>query len=111
MIKQHVPVIIGVGEAVEHLTSPPDGASSAPDLAALAAKRAMDDAVSVNKLATEIDVLVATRTFPDSNPMWPTPFGNTNNMPRSIAQRIGANPKQAIYSKVGGNTPQQSVNE
>ena len=42
MTKQHVPVIIGVGEAVEHLTSPPDGASSAPDLAALAAKRAMD---------------------------------------------------------------------
>ena len=111
MIKQHVPIIIGVGEAVEHLTTPLDGASSAPDLAALAAKRAMEDAVSVNKLATEIDVLVATRTFPDSNPMWPMPFGNTNNMPRSIAQRIGANPKRAIYSKAGGNTPQQSVNE
>ena len=117
MTEQHIPVIIGVGEAVEHLTSSLEDASSAQELAALASRRALEDALvfedeaSLHPLAAEIDVVVATRTFPDSAPMWPMPFGSSNNMPRSIAQRLGANPQRAIYSKVGGNTPQQSVNE
>ncbi|MGV6806563.1 MAG: acetyl-CoA acetyltransferase, partial [bacterium] len=85
MNEQNIPVIVGVGEVVEHLVSPLDGASSAQDLAGKAAQQALEDALSVEALAGEIDVVAATRTFPDSTPMWPMPFGKSNNMPRSIA--------------------------
>lgn len=111
MTNENFPIIVGVGQAVEHVVSPIEAASSAQELAAVAAEQALEDALSVEALASEVDVLVATRTFPDSTPMWPMPFGNTNNMPRSIARRIGADPKRAIYSTSGGHTPQKSVNE
>ena len=107
----NTPIIIGVGEVVEHLSTPLSKASSAHELAGQAAVAALNDALSVKQLASEIDVVVATRTFPDSTPMWPMPFGSTNNMPRSIARRVGANPVRAIYSVIGGNTPQKLVNE
>ncbi|ARN73085.1 enoyl-CoA hydratase-related protein [Oceanicoccus sagamiensis] len=110
-IDLNTPIIIGVGEVTELLTEPLQEASSAHALAGQAAAIALNDALSVEQLASEIDVVVATRTFPDSNAMWPQPFGNTNNMPRSIAQRVGANPTRAIYSTMGGNTPQKLVNE
>ena len=32
-------------------------------------------------------------------------------MPRSIARRIAADPKRAIYSKIGGDSPQRLVGE
>ena len=110
-IDLNTPVIVGVGEVTEHLTESLSEASSAQALAAQAAAIALNDALSVEQLAGEIDVLVATRTFPDSTPMWPQPFGTTNNMPRSIARRVGANPARAIYSTMGGNTPQKLVNQ
>ena len=110
-IDLNAPVIVGVGEVTEHLTESLSEASSAQALAGQAAAAALNDALSVEQLAGEIDVLVATRTFPDSTPMWPQPFGTTNNMPRSIARRVGANPARAIYSTMGGNTPQKLVNQ
>jgi len=104
------PIIVGVGEAVQHLSSDLTKAVSAQQLAGQAAAAALDDALSVDALASHIDVLVATRTFPDTTSSWPSPFGRTNNMPRSIAKRIGANPRQAIYSVAGGQSPQRNVN-
>jgi len=71
----NTPIIIGVGEVVEHLSTPLSKASSAHELAGQAAVAALNDALSVKQLASEIDVVVATRTFPDSTPMWPMPFG------------------------------------
>lgn len=105
------PIIVGVGESVEHLLEDMSQALSAHELAAKAAKAALDDALSSEKLATEVDVIVATRTFPDSNPAYQMPFGRSNNIPRSIARRIGAQPKKAIYCKIGGDSPQRLVGE
>jgi len=110
-VDKNTPILVGVAEVVEPLTENLNEASSAQALAGKAAELALQDALDVDRLAPEIDVVAATRTFPDSIPMYPMPFGRTNNMPRSIAQRVNANPQQAIYTKMGGNTPQSLVNE
>jgi acetyl-CoA C-acetyltransferase len=105
------PILVGVGQVVEAIPEDLNTASSPQDLAAKAAISAMNDALSAHELATEIDVIAAVRTFSDSSPMWPCPFGGTNNMPRSIARRIGADPASAVYSTVSGTVPQTLVNE
>lgn len=110
MNKQQIPIIIGVGEVVEHLAADLMKSSSVQSLAAQAALEALKDAGEIKELADNLDVVVAVRTLVDSSPMWPMPFGKSNNMPRSIAQRIGANPATAVYSKVGGDSPQRLVN-
>ena len=109
--ESNTPILVGVAEVVEPLKDDLTLASSAQALAGSAAELALQDALTVDRLAPEIDVVVASRTFPDSTTRWPMPFGKTNNLPRSIAQRVNANPQHAIYPKMGGNTPQSLVNE
>ena len=111
LLDNNTPILVGIAEVVEPLKDDLSQASSAQTLASRAAELALQDALDVDRLAPEIDVVVATRTFPDSTPLWPMPFGKSNNMPRSIAQRLNANPRQAIYAKAGGNTPQSLVNK
>ena len=111
MNQDNFPVLIGVGEITEQLVSPLENASSEYELAAAAAQIALQDASPKGDLAKAIDAIVAIRTFPDSSKNWAAPFGGTNNFPRSIAKRIGANPRVAVYSKAGGNYPQAMVNE
>jgi acetyl-CoA C-acetyltransferase len=110
-VDNNTPILVGVAEVVEPLKENLNEASSAQTLAGNAAELALQDALDIERLAPEIDVVAVTRTFPDSTPMWPMPFGKSNNMPRSIAQRINANPQHAIYTKMGGNIPQSLVNE
>lgn len=110
-VDSNIPILVGVAEVVEPLQGDLNQASSAQALAGKAAELALQDALDVERLAPEIDVVAATRTFPDSTPMYAMPFGKSNNMPRSIAKRVNANPKHAIYTKMGGNTPQSLVNE
>ena len=38
------------------------------------------------------------------------PFGTSNNVPWSVARRVGLEPSHAIYSAVGGQSPQRMVN-
>ena len=64
-----------------------------------------------NSLAKAIDVIAGVKTFSDSSPQHQAKTGRTNNFPRSIAKRIGANPKQAIYDSIGGDSPQKLVAE
>ncbi|MEM8562296.1 MAG: acetyl-CoA acetyltransferase, partial [Pseudomonadota bacterium] len=106
-----MPVIVGIGEALEPLSSPLGKPSSPQALIARAAAAALHDALPQADLAPFIDELIAVRTFADSTAHWPTPFGSSSNLPRSIAERIGAAPKQAVYTEVGGDVPQRYVNE
>lgn len=108
---EDMPVIVGIGEAIEPLTSPLDNPSSPQALIARAAAAALQDALPQADLAPFIDVLIAVRTFADSTAHWPTPFGSSSNLPRSIAERIGTAPKRAVYTEVGGDVPQRYVNE
>lgn len=118
-METNTPIIVGVGQFMEA----PDGAGYrelAPvDVAAEAARAAIDDAASLRRedagvtaaLAAAIDVVATTRTFGDTVAVLAPPFGTSNNFPRSIANRVGVKPRRAIWEDAGGNTPQDVVSE
>lgn len=105
------PILIGVGQFTERIGAPDFAALSASDIAAGAARRAFDDALSLERLGASVDAIATTRTFEDSTPFRAQPFGKSDNFPRSIAKRLGLTPTTAIWEKSGGNTPQQLVSE
>ncbi|MEQ8234525.1 MAG: acetyl-CoA acetyltransferase, partial [Gammaproteobacteria bacterium] len=84
------------------------------DMAAAVAGAALADAGAAGDLAAELDVLAVARLFEHSvrdTVMWPNPFGCSNNMPWSVANRLGIRPRRAVYAEVGGETPQRLVNQ
>ncbi len=109
-IKDNTPIIIGVGQIKEAVPENLTTASSHADLAAKAALLALQDAKD-ETLANQIDVIAGVKTFADSSPQHQAKTGRNNNFPRSIGNRIKANPKQAIYASVGGDAPQKLVSE
>ncbi|WP_374533150.1 acetyl-CoA acetyltransferase [Phenylobacterium sp.] len=109
-INDNTPVIIGVGEASERIGAPGYAALSPAALAAAAATAAIEDA-GAGDIAGQIDVIAAIRQFEVSGPGAKPPFGAADNFPRSVAARIGANPRRAILEVVGGQGPQHLVNE
>ncbi|MDZ4375962.1 MAG: acetyl-CoA acetyltransferase [Phenylobacterium sp.] len=109
-VSDSTPIIIGVGEASERIDAPDYQALSPVALAAKAAEAALDDA-GVGDLAGKIDVIAAIRQFEVSGPGAQAPFGASDNFPRSVARRLGAEPKRAIWEVVGGQGPQHLVNE
>ncbi len=107
----NTPVIIGVGESSERLDSPDYAALSPVDLAAQASWAALDDALTCAALAPHVDTIAAVRQFEVSIAGAIAPFGRSDNVPRSVARRIGAHPARAILEPVGGQGPQHLVNE
>ncbi|MGH7024100.1 MAG: acetyl-CoA acetyltransferase [Caulobacteraceae bacterium] len=105
------PVIIGVGEASERIDAKGFEALSPADLAGRAARAALADALSVDGLARHIDTIATVRQFETSGPRAVAPFGRSDNFPRAVATRIGADPTRAILEPVGGQGPQHLVNE
>lgn len=110
-VSPSTPVIVGVGQYTERLDTPEFEGLSSPEIAARAARRAFDDALSLEKLSSHIDVIATARTFEDSTPRRAQPFGKSDNFPRSVAKRLGIAPRVAVWEKAGGNTPQQMVGE
>jgi acetyl-CoA C-acetyltransferase len=102
------PILVGAGQFTERIGDELYRGLSPVELAAEAARLALADGQG-RGLAAAIDAIATTRTFEDSMP-WPTPFGKSANFPRSIAQRLGLQPRLAYWSEMGGNTPQQLVN-
>ncbi|MEB2283270.1 MAG: hypothetical protein OZ922_01180 [Myxococcales bacterium] len=111
MSADRTPVIVGVGQFMEAPGTPGYAALGPVAIAAAAARAAIADAGAARPLAPAIDVVATTRTFHDSVAILASPFGASNNFPRSIAKRVGAAPRRAIWEDVGGNTPQDLVNE
>lgn len=107
----NTPIIVGVGQFTERLNAPDYRGLSAYEIAAMAARNAIDDALSVAKLGAHIDVIATTRTFEDSTQRRAMPFGKSNNFPRSVAKQLGINPAKAIWDKAGGDSPQRLVSE
>lgn len=105
------PVIIGVGEASERIDASDYRALSPADLAGLAARAALDDALSAEALAAHVETIAAIRQFEVSGPNAVPPFGRADNFPRAVARRIGADPARAILEPVGGQGPQHLANE
>jgi acetyl-CoA C-acetyltransferase len=108
------PILVGGGQYVDR-DAPEAGRSLSPaDIAAEAARRAIAHAGADGDLAAAVDVLAVARMFEHSvrgAAMWPNPFGCSNNMPWSVANRLGITPRRAIYSEVGGETPQRLISQ
>jgi len=108
-INEKTPVIIGQGQVKYDVPKDLKKALGPADIAAEAVKRALLD--SGVKDFNLIDRLTAIRTFADSGPMFPSPFGTSNNMPKAISEKAGLSPHKLIYSSVGGDQPQTQVME
>jgi len=96
------PVVIGVGEASERIDAKSYEALSPADLAGRAARAALDDALSAERLASHVDVIATVRQFETSGPRIVAAFGRADNFPRAVARRIGADPARAVLEPVGG---------
>ncbi|MEM9879280.1 MAG: acetyl-CoA acetyltransferase [Pseudomonadota bacterium] len=102
------PVIIGAAQLTERDSAPGD-ALSPLDLLETVSRAAIADtgAAGVVERLTDISVV---RTFFDSTPAYQIPGVAYSNLPRSLANRLGAAPSGLTYPHVGGNTPQYQVN-
>jgi acetyl-CoA C-acetyltransferase len=105
------PVIIGVGQFSEAPNHPAYRGWSPVELAAAAVREAIKDTAAARDVVGSIDTLAAIRQFEMSTPEAQAPFGHSNNPPRSIAKRIGANPRRAILEIAGGQGNQQLIGE
>jgi acetyl-CoA C-acetyltransferase len=106
----NTPVIIGAGQSVDRIDAPDYHRWSASALAAEAARAALADTQVGSVIAERIDAVATTRTFEDSYAQ-PALFGKSDNFPRSVAARLGIAPHAAIWSKGGGQSPQDLVSE
>jgi acetyl-CoA C-acetyltransferase len=104
------PVLIGVGQTVYRGEPRISRELSPAGLAATAARRALADAGLTAEQAG-IDRIAAVRMTADNRPPGRHPFGSASNFPRAVANRIGADPRTGIYGVIGGQSPQDFVNE
>ena len=105
------PVVVGVGQSAERIDDAYYRAMSGVELAAAGARAALDDCgADVAKVAATIDTVAGVRQFEISGPAEPV-LGKSNNYPRSVANRIGADPGRAILEVVGGQGPQHLITE
>ena len=106
-----LPVIIGVGQAVDHWDGKdPSSAPHPVEMMRTAIGRAIDDTCG-GGIADAVDLALFIRTFPDSLREPVTPFGRIENLPRAVLDGTELSPDRAIYSVVGGDQPQAMVNE
>src|SRR6201997_5583879 len=110
-IDASTPVVVGVGQSAERIDDAYYRAMSGVELDAAGARAALDDCgADVAKVAATIDTVAGIRQFEISGPAEPV-LGKSNNYPRSVANRIGANPARAILEIVGGQGPQHLITE
>lgn len=107
-MQDKIPILIGVGQAVEPVPADLSGAATHADMAGRAAQAALLDAGISGGL---VDTLACVRTFSDSSPAYACPFGGPDKFPRAVAARIGATPRRAVYDVLGGQSPQALVGE
>ncbi|MEL6876784.1 MAG: acetyl-CoA acetyltransferase [Pseudomonadota bacterium] len=111
MIADNTPVIIGVGQHSERVQDEGYEALSYMNLGGRALAAAIADAGASGDVALAIDTLAAIRAFEMSRPDRKPPFGASDNVPRSFAKRVGADPERAILSTTGGQYNQHLVGE
>ena len=105
-------MLVGAGQVSERLGQPGYRCRSAADLAGDAARAALfDTGADPAELAAAIDTVAGVRQFENSFPGARAPLGRSDNFPRSVANRIGADPARAVLEVTGGQAPQHLVNE
>jgi acetyl-CoA C-acetyltransferase len=106
------PVLIGVGQVSERIEDSDYQGRSPVDLAADAALAALaDTAADAGAVARTIDTVAGVRQFEISTPGARAPLGRSDNYPRSVARRVGADPERAILEVGGGQGPQHLITE
>jgi acetyl-CoA C-acetyltransferase len=99
-VSDHTPILVGAGQLTQR-----DGdlATALDPLAMMevVARRAADDAGAAATLLARVDSVAVVNVL-----CWPYA-----NPPRDLAGRLGIRPAEALYTTVGGNTPQWLVNE
>lgn len=108
-VDPRTPCLVGVAQYVDR-DSAPDHALSPLAMLEQVARAAAADTGAGDALIAGLDTIAVVRTFPDSAPIYRSPFGQYTNLPKSLANRLGAAPAHCIYPVVGGNTPQWLVN-
>ena len=105
-IDPRTPVLVGIAQSVDRSSAPGEGLSP-QDMMAAVARAAIADC-SGSGVVDSIDAIATVRLFQDSG--FGAAFGKQNNLPATIAKRIGATPRRTLYGPVGGNTPQMLAN-
>ena len=111
---KEIPILVGSGQYVDRRSANIGQSLSPADMAAEAGRLALLDATDQAAFARTIDTLAVARLFEHSvrdKILWPNPFGSSDNMPWSVANRLCIEPKRLLYSEVGGETPQRTVNQ
>ncbi|MEO1407999.1 MAG: acetyl-CoA acetyltransferase, partial [Pseudomonadota bacterium] len=93
MPKGSMPVLVGAGQAVSHWQAD-EGIAAAPSYISLASEACVAALSGQNDkdIASAVDVMAMVRIFDDSIPNYPYPYGRAENLPRAVANRVGANP-------------------
>jgi len=99
-------VLVGVAQFTDR-DSATTNTGSPLDLLARVGAAALADAGGSGIV---LDTIAVVRLFADSSPAFASPFGRYANLPKSLANRLGATPRTCLYGPVGGNTPQMLVN-
>ncbi|GGN23073.1 acetyl-CoA acetyltransferase [Streptomyces fuscichromogenes] len=105
------PVLVGIGQVSERLGEPGYRKRSPVQLAADAAQEALADSGAATEVADIVDTVAGVRQFETSAPGMPAPLGRSDNFPRSVAARLGADPRRAVLEIAGGHSPQHLVTE
>lgn len=112
MIDPRTPILVGSGQITD-TTGQPSSERSRVTFCVEAANAALEDtraSVGGHALGHEIDAIAVMEFFSDISPRFASPFGRSSNPPISIANRLHAHPRQALYAHSGGNMPQYMVN-
>ena len=112
MIDPRTPILVGAGQLTD-TEGKPSSERSRVAFSAEAAKAALADtgaSIGADALGRKVDALAVMEFFSDISPRFASPYGRSSNPPKSVANRLGANPRQLLYSHSGGNMPQYLVN-
>ena len=101
MIDPRTPILVGCGQITD-TTGKPSSERSNVAFCAEAANLALADAGTAN-LGRKIDAVAVLEFFPDISPRFASPFGRCSNPPKGVANRLGAAPRQLLYTHSGGN--------
>ena len=112
MIDPRTPILVGCGQITD-TTGKPSSERSNVAFCAEAASLALGDAraaIGSPAVGRLIDAVAVLEFFPDISPRFASPFGRCSNPPKAVANRLGAAPRQLLYTHSGGNMPQYMVN-
>ncbi len=100
MTAEQAPVLIGAGQVTQRDVSP-ERSLGPLELMVEAARLAAADARIGEQVLRAIDSIAVVNTI-----AW-----HYGNAPRLLAEQLGAQPREEIYTALGGNTPQSLVNQ